>query len=112
MNPADLVGTSWHLVSMNGENIIENLSVTLAFNSEREGAGRAGCFDYELYYQARGDDIRWGLSASRDGNLPLELESQALQYTDSLMWGANYRLSTGRLEIFTARGEVLILESL
>ena len=96
---------------MNGKNIIENLSVTLAFDSESEATGRAGCFDYKLYYQASGDDIRWGMSSSRIEELPQELEIQTLDYIDSIMWGANYRLDTKQLEIFTARGEVLFFES-
>ena len=110
MNPADLVGTSWHLISINGKNIIENLFVTLVFDSECEAAGRAGCFDYKLRYQANGDDIRWGMNSSRSGELPQKLENQALNYLDSLMWGANYRLGTEQLEIFTARGGVLVFE--
>ena len=34
------------------------------------------------------------------------------QYTDALTWATNYRLGEGRLEIETARGEVLIFEPL
>ena len=110
MNSADLVGTSWSLVSMNGDYITEGLSITLIFDSSSLAHGSAGCFDYELYYEANGDDIRWGMDDKRVGELPRELEKEALQYTDSLMWAANYRLDTERLEIFTARGDTLIFK--
>jgi heat shock protein HslJ len=110
MEPADLVGTSWLLVSIDGDYATEGLSITLLFDSDSIASGSAGCFDYELHYEASGDDIRWGMSTTRNGELPPELESKALQYTDSLMWGANYRLAKERLEIFTARGETLVFE--
>lgn len=108
MNPADLVGTSWQLVSMNGDPVIEGLSITLTFDSDSEASGRAGCFDYVLPYTASGDDIRWGMGTKRNGELPWELESQALRYTDIIMWGANYRLTAEQLEIFTAKGDILV----
>lgn len=108
MNPADLVSTSWQLVSMNGDPVIEGLSITLTFDSDSEASGRAGCFDYVLSYTASGDDIRWGMRSKRNGELPQELESQALHYTDSIMWGANYRLTTEQLEIFTAKGDIMV----
>lgn len=110
MNPADLVGTKWQLVSLNGDYIIKGLSITLTFDSGSVASGQAGCFRYTLPYEASGDDIRWGISSSRVGELPQELESQALRYTDIIIWAANYRLTKGQLEIFTARGETLIFK--
>ena len=85
MNPADLVGTSWQLISINGDQVIEGLSIMLTFDSDSEASGRAGCFDYELPYEASGDDIRWGMKTERNGELPQELEFQALRYIDSIM---------------------------
>ena len=112
MNPADLIGTSWQLVSMNEAPILEGLSITLTFDSDSEASGRAGCIDYVLPYTASGDDIRWGMSTKRDGELPQEIERQALHYTDIIMWGANYRLTAEQLEIFTAKGDTLIYKPL
>jgi heat shock protein HslJ len=112
MDPADLVGTGWQLVSMNGEPVLEGLSITLTFESDSEASGRAGCFDYVLHYTASGDDIGWGMSTRRDGELPRELERQALRYTDSVMWVANYRLATDRLELYTSKGDTLVYEPL
>ncbi|MBA7636741.1 hypothetical protein ES703_44369 [subsurface metagenome] len=110
MEPADLVGTSWLLVSTDGEEVTEGLSITLSFDSDTIASGRAGCFDYTLPYEASGDDIRCGMDNTRDGELAFELEREALDYIESLAWGANYRLAEGRLEIFTARGETLVYE--
>lgn len=110
-NPASLVGTNWQLVSMNDQSVREGLSITLNFVSENGASGEAGCFYYALSYDnglPDGDDIRWGISSSRVGNLPNELEEQASRYTDSIAWAANYRLTKDRLEIYTARGDRLI----
>ena len=115
MNPADLVGTGWQLVTMNGDQILEGLSITLTFDSDSVASGRAGCFSYRLsIYIASGDDIRWGIASGRIGvsELPQELESQALSYTDIIAKGANYRLSAERLEILTAKGDVLVYTAL
>ena len=112
MDPADLVGTSWQLISMNGDPVIEGLSVTLYFDSDSEASGHAGCFDYVLPYTASGDDIRWGMSTRRDGELPQELENQALRYTASVMWVSNYRLTPGMLELYTSKGDTLVYEPL
>ncbi|MFA5014962.1 MAG: META domain-containing protein [Actinomycetota bacterium] len=111
MNPADLVGTSWQLIYINGDQVTEGLSIMLTFNSKSEASGRAGCFDYELPYEASGDDIRWGMKTERNGELPQELEFQALRYTDSIIWASNYRLTTDGLEIYTAKGDILVYKS-
>jgi heat shock protein HslJ len=112
MDPADLVGTSWQFVSMNGDPVLEGLSITLSFDSDSEASGRAGCFDYVLFYTASGDDIGWGMRNKRDGELPQELEKQALRYTSSVMWVANYCLATDRLELYTSKGDTLVYEPL
>ncbi|HEY4662125.1 MAG TPA: META domain-containing protein [Candidatus Humimicrobiaceae bacterium] len=111
MNPADLVGTSWQLISINGDQVTEGLSIMLTFDSDSEASGCAGCFDYELSYEASGDDIRWGIRSERNGELPQDLEFQALRYTDSILWASNYRLTTDGLEIYTAKGDILVYKS-
>jgi hypothetical protein len=36
------------------------------------------------------------------------MEKQAGDYTSSISWAANYHITAGRLEIFTARGDTLV----
>ena len=48
------------------------------------------------------------MSTKRDGELPQELERQALRYIDSVMWVANYRLATDKLELYTSKGDTLV----
>lgn len=107
MKATDLIGTKWQCVAINGITITEGLSITLSFTSENSASGDAGCFGYNLSYQTDGDNIRFGTNVFRKGELTSELEEKANQYTSLLIYCASYRLSTDKLEIFTAKGDVL-----
>ena len=114
MDPSDLVGTAWQLVSMDGHSPVEGATVTLAFHDENQVGGSAGCRGYVATYEASGDDMRFP-QQSMIGAACLDQEAlmrQEGQYTDRLSWATNYRLGEGQLEIFTARGEVLVFEPL
>jgi heat shock protein HslJ len=110
MDPADLVGTAWQLESMNDTPVPDRLSITLTFNSDNQASGRSGVFEYRLDYTASGDRISWGIASWRTGELPGELETYALDYTDSIASANQYNLAGDRLEIFTSRGDVLVYE--
>jgi heat shock protein HslJ len=114
MDPSDLVGTAWQLVSMDGRSPVEGATITLAFHDENQVSGSAGCREYVATYEASGDDIRFSWIAMM-GSIcagPESLLEQEGQYTTSLGWVTNYRLSEEQLEILTARGEVLVFEPL
>ena len=109
MDPSDLVGTEWQLLSVNHTSPLEGSTITIAF-AEGKISGNAGCRGYRGTYEASGDDIRFPLLGMTElGCLgPEALSLQEGEYTTSLQWATNYRLSEGQLELFTARGEVLI----
>jgi heat shock protein HslJ len=119
MNPGDLVGTEWQLFSMNdgGDfvgDLVEGATFTLAFHDEYRVSGHAGCRGYVATYEASGDDVGFPLYAMMGS---FELCSEALMeqeglYTTILGWATDYRLGEGRLEILTARDEVLVFEPL
>ena len=116
MDPSDLVGTTWQLVSMDGRSPVEGSTITLAFHGENQNqvSGSAGCRGYVGGYEASGDDIRFPWLAMI-GAACLEQEvlmRQEGQYTDHFSWATNYRLGEEQLEILTARGEVLVFEPL
>jgi heat shock protein HslJ len=114
MDPSDLTGTEWQLVSWNGSSPIEGSTVTLAFHDEYRVSGHAGCRGYVATYEASGDDIKFPWLAMT-GDICTESEAlmeQEGEYTTILEWATDYRLSQGQLEILTARGEVLTFESL
>ena len=122
VNPDDLLGTAWQLASLNGSPLVEGSTITLAFHNPHRVSGHAGCRDYVASYQASGDDIGFPSFAMMGSSEPCSeaLLTQEGEYTTALGWATDYRLSeepalsqpNGRLEILTARGEVLVFEPL
>lgn len=113
MNPENLIGTTWALLSLDGEGPVEGSSITLGFHDDQHASGHAGCRDYAATYEARGDEIRFPSMAMTGDESCLADEAlyqQEGRYTDALSWATHYRLSVDSLEILTARGEVLVFE--
>ncbi len=109
IDPSSLVDTKWQLVSLNKEPVLSGLSITLNFDSNMQASGQAGCFAYELPYATiNGDDIRWGSEVHRTAELSREQEKQSFNYLDCISVAANYNLIKDKLEIFTARGDILV----
>lgn len=114
MDSGDLVGTAWKLILWNGHSPLEGSNITIAFAKDKI-SGHAGRRDYVGTYIAGGDDIR--VTSIEMRGVTYEPDSQSLwlqegQYTTNLSMATDYRLSDGRLEIFTAPGDVLIYEPL
>ena len=114
MNPSDLVGTSWQLVSWGDNNPIGGSSITLAFHDEDHVSGSAGCEGYVASYGASDDDIGFPMFAMIGSS---EHCSEALlvqqgEYTASLGRASHYRLSEEQLELLTIAGETLVFEPL
>lgn len=114
MNPEELVGTQWRLVSLNGESLVEGSTITLHFDFGYVISGHAGCQDYVGTYLLEGEGIRVG-SLGVKGAPCVEQEQlyrQQGRFTDMLTWVNAFRISEGRLEVFTLRGEELVFEVL
>jgi len=114
MDPRDLLGTAWRLLSWNGDSLIEGSTITLAFHNEVQASGHAGCRGYVATYQASDDDIgfHWFAMTGPYEHCSEALMEQEGQYTTVLGWTTDYQLGEGQLEILTARGEVLVFEPL
>ena len=113
MNPEDLIGTIWALTSLDGEGPVEGSSITLGFHDDRHVSGHAGCREYAATYQASGNEIRFpSLTMTGDESCLADeaLYQQEGRYTDALSWATHYQVSEEQLEIWTARGEMLIYE--
>ncbi|MBN1579531.1 MAG: META domain-containing protein [Anaerolineae bacterium] len=113
MDPADLVGSEWQLVSWNGERPVEGARINLAFDQDTFG-GHAGCRGYRGTYEAEGDTLRFTfIEMLGEGCSDRQaLMVQEDEYTTRLEQTAHYRLGKGQLELLTARGEVVLYESL
>ena len=109
MDPSMLEGIEWQLMSWNGRTPLKDSHITIVF-AAGEISGHAGYRNYTGTYEASGDDIRFTSTMMKEptGLKPEALRSQEMEYTTNLSLATNYRLSEGRLEIFTAPGDVLI----
>ena len=110
MDPSKLIGTTWKCRSVNDKQVSDELSIILEFETASNASGKAGCFTYRMNYQAEGDRISWGFTDSRTGELPLDLEKEALDYLDKMMWVTAYRQTAENLELYTSRGDTLVYE--
>lgn len=113
MDPGDLVGAVWQLVSLDGAGPVEGSAITLGFDGGGQAGGLAGCREYTATYEASGDKISFPMISMSGDEACLVDEALYYQegaYTDALTWATNFRLDGGRLEIETARGEVLVFE--
>jgi heat shock protein HslJ len=112
-DPAGLVGTAWRLVSMDGRELVAGSTLTLFFHDDALVSGHAGCRDYLAAYQAEGGDLGFSYTAMMGPDCVEDsLLEQDGAYTTVLGWTAHYRLSPGRLELSTVRGETLAFEPL
>ena len=115
MNPADLLGTAWQLRSLNGSDLVEGSTITLAFLDESMAIGHAGCREYVFSYGADADGIHFPMQSMLGEEDCLQDEAlwqQEGQYTDSFTWARSYRLRENQLELLTARGETLTFDAL
>ena len=110
MDPSKLIGTTWKCHSVNDKQVSDQLSIILEFETASNASGKAGCFTYRMNYQAEGDRISWGFTDSRTGELPLDLENEAFDYLDKMMWVTAYRQTAENLELYTSRGDTLVYE--
>ena len=113
MDPTELVGTAWRLVTTDGLEPIQGSSLTLSFHGEGRASGYAGCRDYVMLYHADAAMLSFYFTAMLG---PVcDDEAQLLQegeYTTVLSWVDRYILEGGRLELHSVRGETLAYEPL
>jgi heat shock protein HslJ len=59
MDPGELRGSQWRLLSMDGNPAAEGSTITLAFHEGNRTSGHAGCRDYVITYEASEDESRF-----------------------------------------------------
>jgi heat shock protein HslJ len=113
MDPADLVGTAWKLVTMDGEEPIRGSGLTLTFHGGGRASGCAGCRDYVMSYEADTDGLDFYYTGMMGPTCDDEgLLMQEGDYTTILSWVDRHVLAGDRLELQSVRGETLVYEPL
>lgn len=113
---AELWGTVWQLVSLDGEPPQEALPVTLAFHDGQLASGHAGCWDYVATYSASNSQLGFDYLGMLGDACPPASTGQVVQdqsmeqeedYTTMLGWTNRFRLEDGWLELHTVRDETM-----
>ncbi len=115
MEPGELVGTAWSLVSLNGTPPVSGTTLTLAFVNEDTAIGSAGCRSFLFSYQGNAQRLSFPTQAmlGPDDCLANEaIHQQEGAYTDAFSWASGYRLEGEQLELLTSRGETLLFSPL
>jgi heat shock protein HslJ len=106
--PANLVGTTWWLVSVDGREPAEGSDTALAFLDDRWFVEYSACEGYISAYQATGHDLNAGFSAGL-GRVCQDEEGHGVT---PLEVPGDYCLEQGRLQITTVPGQVFTYEPL
>lgn len=102
---SSLETTEWILVRLNGDNLIAQTNITLAFDDGTAG-GYAGCNWYGGAYTATGRPLSF-TDVAQTERLCLEppgIMEQESRYLDAFAQVRSYRVVEGRLELSTAAG--------
>lgn len=110
-DPRALLETAWRLASVDGVAAEDDPPMTLVFHNDHRVSGHAGCRDYVASFKAEGGDIGLQFMAMIGPVCPTQdALSKEGGFTTTLGWADNYRIVEDRLEIVTARGEILVFE--
>jgi heat shock protein HslJ len=101
-----LDGTSWLLVTLNGQLALTDTTVTLNFAGGK-AAGTDGCNNYTGAYAADSTNIKFGQLASTMMACPEPIMKQASAYMQALAQAATYQSNAKQLKLFDAGGKEL-----
>ena len=114
--PTDPIDTEWTLVSLDGEELIEDTAITLYFKEDYLG-GSMTCNNYgggpdsgEYVATHKGTlEVRQLAVTVQDCSKPEGIMEQEAAYIEALLNAATYRVVDDRLEIDNAAGETTLV---
>jgi len=106
--PADLAGTTWQLVSVDGQEPMEGSATTLAFLDDKWLLEYSKCEAYIKAYQTAGHELDLVFEAW----LGRTCQDEKGQGTTTLGSPTQTCLAQGRLQITTVQGQVFVYEPL
>ena len=104
--PEELAGTSWQLVSMNGDALIDGSEIGLGF-SAAEINGNAGCNQYFGTAAVDSSRLYTGVIGATRMACGEDIDQQEISYLEALQFAQSYALDDGQLSIETRSGELV-----
>jgi heat shock protein HslJ len=107
---ASLSGTQWTLLSLNGQPLLSDTSITAEF-SEDQVSGSSGCNQYSGMYEATGSDLSIHQVAATMMYCmePDGVMDQEGAFFDALASVVGYRMTADRLEMLDASGAAVLV---
>jgi heat shock protein HslJ len=107
----DLDGTSWSLISFNGEPLIADTAMTASFE-DGQVSGSASCNHYFGGYQSTGNsielkDLAWTEMACLD---PEGVMDQEQQLMSMFLQAESFSIQNQRLQITTGPGDLMLFQ--
>jgi heat shock protein HslJ len=96
-----LPGTSWRLVSLGGEAVLEKPEATLEFPEAGKVSGRASCNRFFGTVEMSGESIRFGPLAATKMSCGDDADSQERKYLDALQSAERFAVDGPELLIYS-----------
>lgn len=96
-----LPGTSWRLVSLGGEAVLEKPEATLEFPEAGKVSGRASCNRFFGTVEVSGESIRFGPLAATKMSCGSEADAQERKYLDALQSAERFDFDGTALRIYS-----------
>ncbi len=114
MQPSDLEGVTWRLVSFidrkgNQKSVLPDTNVTVEFESEQV-RGNAGCNQYFASYQVDGERLSFSSAGMTEMfcTAPDGIMEQEVEYLSTLGRVVTYSVVDGRLQMFDDLGQTVL----
>lgn len=104
-----LSGTSWALILINGQSVVENALPTLIIDETSVG-GNASCNSFGGDFSQEGDQLRFGpLFSTMMACLEPGIMEQEVAYMQALEAAVGFRIESGQLTLFDEEGQALLV---
>ena len=105
-----LVGDPWHLVSLDGADLVPDSSITLTFTDDRV-SGSAGCNRYMGSYTTTDAELTFPpIALTRRACISRAIGQQEMNYARILSDVSSHRIDGDLLELSTPQGQTLTYE--
>lgn len=107
---SQLIGTEWHLVSLGGQSLLPNTTITIEFQDDGKVGGTSGCNSYNASYRIRGSSIAIGSAMWTLMACPEPIMDQETAYLGLLQDASHFEVDGESLTLTTGSGARLVFE--
>lgn len=106
-----LSSNEWTLVSINGDAVLENTSITINFGAEGKAFGSAGCNSFNASYTLEDDRLSFSSAVTTLMACDDAIMAQERAFLTALETATSHRITNGQLVIVYGEGQELIFDA-